>query len=201
MERLRRADLDPDPLAQFAAWFAAARDHGVHEPEAMTLATADAAGAPSARMVLLRGASEAGLEFYTNYTSRKAHDLDANPRAALVFYWDDMGRQIRVEGPVARVGREESAAYFRSRPRDSRIGAWASRQSTVIPDRETLERRVRETEARFPDDEVPVPDFWGGYRLRAVRWEFWQAHPFRLHDRFRYSPAPGGGWVVERLSP
>lgn len=178
-----------------------ARAAGVHEPEAMTLATADAGGAPSARVVLLRGLGPDGLDFYTNYESRKGRDLAANPRAALVLYWAPVGRQVRVEGAVARLPREASAAYFAGRPRDSQVGAWASRQSAAVASRAELEARVREAEARFAAGEVPLPDFWGGYRLRPARWEFWQAHPYRLHDRFRYEPAPGGGWTVDRLSP
>jgi pyridoxamine 5'-phosphate oxidase len=197
---LRLGDLDPDPHRQFAVWLEAARDAGVHEPEAMTLATASADGAPSARMVLLRGHGPDGFALFTNYRSRKARDLDANPRAALVFHWDSLGRQIRVEGTVARMAASESDAYFATRPRGSRIGAWASPQSTPIADRDTLERTAAEVGRRFGDGQIPRPDHWGGYRLTATAFEFWQHGQDRLHDRFRYLPA-GGGWSIERLAP
>ena len=197
---LREADLDPDPLRQFAAWFAAAEAAGVHEPEAMTLATATPDGAPSARMVLLRGFGSAGFDFYTNLESRKARELAANPRAALVLYWYALGRQVRIEGDVALLPREESERYFRTRPRGSRLGAWASAQSTVIAGREELDRRLREVAGRFEGGDVPLPPWWGGYRVRPHELEFWQQGPDRLHDRLRYRRAEGG-WTIERLSP
>lgn len=198
--RLRREDLDADPLAQLASWYGHAKEAGVHEPEAMTLATVDAAGRPSARMVLMRGLGPEGVDLFTNYGSRKARELDATGRAALVWYWDDLGRQVRMEGTVARLGRAESEAYFQTRPRGSRIAAWASPQSEAIADRVALEARVAEMEERFPGD-VPLPPFWGGYRLRPEAAEFWQAGEFRLHDRFRYTRDGPAGWRIERLGP
>jgi pyridoxamine 5'-phosphate oxidase len=197
---LREGDLDPDPFVQFGRWFAAAAEAGVREPEAMTLATAGADGAPSARMVLLKGAGSEGFDFYTNTESRKGRDLAANPRAALVFYWEVLGRQVRVEGRVRRLREAESAAYFASRPRGSRLGAWASRQSEVIEGRQELERRLAEVEERFADHEPPLPDWWGGYRLSPHVVEFWQHREDRLHDRLRYRRS-GGAWIIERLSP
>jgi pyridoxamine 5'-phosphate oxidase len=199
--RLLEEDVEDDPLAAFARWFAEAREAGIHEPEAMTLATAGADGAPSARMVLMRGLSGRGVDFYTNHTSRKGRELDANPRAALVFYWWELGRQARFEGPVTHLTREESAAYFATRPRESRIGAWASAQSAVIADRAELERRVAEIEERFAGHDVPLPDGWGGFRLSPHTVELWQAHPYRLHDRLRYRRGDEGSWIRERLSP
>ncbi|HEX2223161.1 MAG TPA: pyridoxamine 5'-phosphate oxidase [Thermoanaerobaculia bacterium] len=201
---LDEADALADPFAQFQSWFADVLEADRHDPTAMTLATADREGRPSARIVLLKGYDERGFVFFTNYGSRKGRELEENPRAALVFYWPDFDRQVRVEGTVERASREESEEYFRSRPRGSRLGAWASPQSTVIAGREDLERRLREVEERFPagdTEEVPTPDFWGGYRLRPEVIEFWQGRPSRLHDRLRYSRLPEGGWKIERLSP
>ena len=198
MERdrpLGRADLDPDPALQFARWFAEAGGL-VRVPEAMALATADAAGAPSVRMVLLKQADESGLVFYTHYTSRKGRELEANPRAALLFYWDPLGRQVRVEGRVERVPPAESDAYFETRPHGARVSALASRQSEVIESREALEARV----AALAGGDVARPEWWGGFRLVPESWEFWQHRESRLHDRFRYRLADGA-WVTERLSP
>jgi pyridoxamine 5'-phosphate oxidase len=200
MAVLDRAGLDPDPVVQFGRWFDQAVGAGLPEPNAMTLATASAGGRPSARVVLLKGYDDRGFVFYSNYDSRKGEELTANPWAALVFYWAPLERQVRVEGRVERTSREESAAYFRSRPLGSRLGALASAQSRPIPGREVLERRVAELEAAHPDGEVPLPDFWGGYRVVPDAVEFWQGRPDRLHDRFRYARADQG-WTVARLSP
>ena len=198
---MERADLLPDPTEQFGRWLDEAQAAGVAMPEAMTLATADADGRPSARTVLLKGADDDGFRFFTNTESRKASELAENPRAALVFHWQqDPRRQVIVSGGVAPLSREESEAYFRTRPLGSRLGAWASRQSSVVPDREALERAFAEAEAEHGDD-PPLPPWWGGYLLRPERFEFWQNRPNRLHDRFRYTRAPENGWLLERLAP
>lgn len=197
---LRRDDLDPDPLGQFEGWYREAEATGMHLPEAMTLATSSSAGRPSARMVLLKGWDERGFVFYSNYESRKADELAENPRASLLLYWDPLGRQVRIEGSVARVSTAESETYYRSRPLGSRLGAWASAQSTVIAEREVLEERLAEAEAAHGED-PPLPPFWGGYLVRPEELEFWQNRADRLHDRFRYRPLPAGGWSIERLSP
>lgn len=197
-------DVDPDPVAQFRRWFDEAVAGRVPEPNAMTLATASADGAPDARTVLLKGVDGRGLSFYTDYRSAKGRQLDANPRATLVFWWAELERQVRVSGRVERVAREESAAYYATRPRGSRLGAWTSRQSSVIPDRAALERELAEVELRFADqEEIPLPEHWGGYRVVPYAFEFWQGRPSRLHDRIRYVPDDGapGGWRRERLSP
>lgn len=195
-------DADPglDPIQLFGQWFAAARKAGILLPEAMTLATASADGAPSARMVLLKGFDERGFEFYTNLGSRKADELTANPRAALCFHWGVLQRQVRVEGDVTQLSRKASAVYFRTRPRGSQVGAWASRQSQPLEDREMLARRVREIEKRFEGGEVPLPDFWGGYMLEPQRIEFWQGRADRLHDRLLFQ-REGDGWSSRRLHP
>jgi pyridoxamine 5'-phosphate oxidase len=203
MERaLHRRDLDPDPMSQFTAWLSDAEAAGVPLPNAMGLATADAEGRPSVRHVLLRGADD-GFVFFTNYESRKARQLSENPHAALVFLWKALERQVNVTGTVARVSREESEAYFRTRPREARIGAWASRQSEVLDSREELDARYEELDARYPGDEIPLPPFWGGFLLRPASIEFWQGRPFRLHDRFRYEreDASSGLWRLDRLFP
>jgi pyridoxamine 5'-phosphate oxidase len=194
-------DLLPDPIAQFRRWFEEARAAGVAMPEAMTLATADAEGRPSARTVLLKGADPDGFRFFTNVESRKGRELAENPRAALVFHWaQEPRRQVTAAGAVELLPREESEAYFRTRPLGSRLGAWASRQSTVVPGRETLERAFAEAEAEH-GDEPPLPPWWGGYLLRPDRFEFWQNRPNRLHDRFGYTRAADGAWALERLAP
>ena len=198
---LTRRDLDPDPLAQFRAWLEAAEAAGVRMPNAMTLATASLDGRPSARSVLLRGLDERGFVFFTNYESRKGRQLSENPHAALVFLWKDLERQVCVTGTVERTSREESEAYFRTRPRDARLGAWASRQSAVIGSRTELEARFEELARRYPGEDVQLPPFWGGFRLFPDTIEFWQGRRHRLHDRFRYSRQPEEVWAIERLSP
>jgi pyridoxamine 5'-phosphate oxidase len=198
---MEAADLLPDPLAQFARWLEDARAGGLELPEAMTLATADGDGRPSARIVLLKSVDGDGFRFFTNTESRKARELAENPEAALVFHWPlEPRRQVTVTGTVEPLPSDENDAYFRTRPLGSRLGAWASRQSTVVPDRETLERAFAEAEAAYGDD-PPLPPWWGGYLLRPVRLEFWQNRPNRLHDRLRYSLGEGGTWTLERLSP
>lgn len=194
------ATLDPDPIGQFRRWFADAERAQLIEPNAMTLATADAAGRPSARVVLLKHTDDRGLVFFTDYRSRKARELAANPRAALAFLWKELERQVRVAGNVETITRDESAAYFRTRPRGSRIGAWASEQSAVLADRADLERAVARVDAQFPDDGIPLPPHWGGYRVVPDEYEFWQGRENRLHDRFRYTRRDKG-WLIERLSP
>jgi pyridoxamine 5'-phosphate oxidase len=198
---LSEADLDPNPFRQFQTWLDQAVAAGLREPYAMTLATATPDGQPSARMVLLRGLDERGFAFFSNYASRKGEELDANPRAALVFYWAELDRQVRIEGPVEKTSAEESDAYFRGRPEGSRLGAWASRQSSVIAGRHVLEAEMRELQARFPDGTIPRPPHWGGYRVRPTVIEFWESRPNRLHDRLRYVRREDGGWRIERLSP
>ena len=198
---LLERDADLDPLRMFQAWFEAARETGMELPEAVALATSTLDGAPSARMVLLKGADERGLVFFTSYLSRKSRELEANPRAALLFHWQPLGRQVRVEGPVERCSREETERYVRSRPRGSQISALASPQSEAVESREWLESRVAELAVRYADAEPPVPEHWGGYRLTPLEWEFWQHREDRLHDRLRYRQANGGGWSIERLAP
>ena len=198
---LHAADLHPDPLAQFARWFADARDGGAFEPEAMALATATPRGAPSARMVLSKGFDERGFVFYTNYGSRKGRDLEANPRAALLFHWPELGRQVRIEGAVSRVDRAETEAYAHSRSRGSQLSALASPQSRPVDSREWLDQRVARLAEEHEGDELPPKDDWGGYRLAPDAWEFWQHRPDRLHDRFAYRPEPRTGWRIERLGP
>ena len=194
------ADLHSDPLAQVARWLDEARAAGLELPEAMTLATADAQGRPSARTVLLKGVNADGFRFFTNTESRKAGDLAANPHAALVFHWPlEPRRQVAVAGTVEPLPREEAEAYYRTRPLGSRLGAWASRQSTVVPGREALERAFAQAEAAYGDD-PPLPPWWGGYLLKPDRIEFWQNRENRLHDRFRYT-REDGSWRLERLAP
>lgn len=221
---MRRADLDTDPIAQFKKWFdqaAGARKSGkvrkffirlykalllasgaeALDLTAATLATADKQGRPSARVVLLKGVDERGFVFFTNYQSRKGRELTENAQAALVFYWSDQERQVCIAGEASRLPAEESDAYFRTRPRGSRVAAWASEQSATIPDRAALEAKWDQVETKYAGQEVPRPPFWGGYRLKPARIEFWQGRPNRLHDRFCYTRHPDGTWRIERLSP
>ncbi len=197
---LDEGDLAPDPFAQFARWFAEAANATVPEHNAMTVATAGADGQPSARIVLLKGFDERGFVFYTNYASDKGRDLAENPRAALAFFWPQLERQVRIEGDVERVSREESKAYFDSRPLGSRLGATLSRQSSVVGGRADLEAEFARLEALHGDGAVPLPEHWGGYRVAPRTVEFWQGRPSRLHDRLRFR-RDGGTWVVERLAP
>ena len=199
-EGLDLADIDADPVTPWHRWYDQAVEAGLVEPEAMTVATVDADGRPDARIVLVRGVDESGLVFFTNYASAKGTQLETTPVASAVFGWLGLHRQVRVRGHVERLDAESSSEYFASRPRGSRIGAWASPQSSVIADRDELDRRVAEVEARFPGDDVPRPDFWGGWLIRPFEWEFWQGRPSRLHDRLRFSGRPGD-WTIERLAP
>ncbi|HNV77507.1 MAG TPA: pyridoxamine 5'-phosphate oxidase [Gemmatimonadaceae bacterium] len=193
-------EVDPDPIVQFMRWFDEARRAEILEPNAMTLATVDADGRPSARVVLLKEVTPLGFVFFTDYRSRKGRDMEANPRAGLCFFWKEIERQIRIGGTVERLAVEESAAYFGSRPLGSRIGAWASVQSAVIPGRDWLEAEVERVRASYPDGDVPLPPHWGGYRVIPDELEFWQGRESRLHDRVRYLPN-GSAWRVDRLSP
>lgn len=204
---LTRADLADDPLAQFERWFrealarAEAGDFQYAEPNTMALATVGPTGVPAVRMVLLRSFDARGLVFYTNYASQKGQELAYHPAASVLFYWGRLQRQVRITGQVEKVSEEESAEYFHSRPRGSQIGAWASRQSQVIPDRAYLEQQEAAFEARFAGETIPVPPDWGGYRLVPGQCEFWQGRPNRLHDRLRYTRQSDGAWLIERLAP
>ena len=194
-------DMAAEPFAQFHRWFEEARAAEIFEPNAMTLATVDATGQPSARTVLLKALDERGFTFFTSYLSRKAADLATNPRAALTFFWKELERQVKVTGTVERTTAEESDAYFKVRPADSQIGAHASIQSSVIPSRSWLEDRCAAVRARYAAGSVPRPETWGGFRLIPRAVEFWQGRPSRLHDRLRYTRDDAGGWRLERLSP
>ena len=198
---LREEDVDPDPLRQFAAWYGDAARAGLREPGAMAVATSTVGGIPSVRMVLLKRYDEEGFVFYTNYDSRKGRELQANRRAALLFYWDPLGRQIRIEGQTERTSAQDSASYARSRPRGSQLSALASPQSQVIGSRRELEQRVADLAESYADVEVPVPDAWGGFRLLPERFEFWQHREDRLHDRLLYTVEDDWRWRLERLAP
>jgi pyridoxamine 5'-phosphate oxidase len=199
---LLETDVDADPIVQFNAWFDAATKAGTRAPEAMAVATAAADGAPSVRMVLLKQVDERGFVFFTNYESRKGQELTANPRASLMFNWELLGRQVRIEGHAQRVGAEETQAYVRSRPRASQMSALASPQSQVVESREVLEQLVAELTARYSAaEELPIPQNWGGFRVMPERIEFWQHRSDRLHDRLRYTRTQNGTWRIERLAP
>ena len=198
---LRRADLHSDPFKQFGAWFAAALTADIRDVNAMSLATATPDGKPSVRIVLLKAFDDRGFTFFTNYDSEKGKHLAANPHASLNFFWPKLERQIRICGSVEKTSREDSAAYFHSRPPGSRLGAWVSKQSEVIDSRQILDARLKQMEERFADGEIPLPPHWGGYRLNPDQIEFWQGRPNRLHDRFRYSRQADGAWQIDRLAP
>jgi pyridoxamine 5'-phosphate oxidase len=200
LARLDEKDVSRDPIAEFARWFAEAQAAEVEEPNAMVLATATPDGAPSARVVLLKGFDERGFVFFTDYRSRKGAELELNPRAALVLHWSELERQVRITGDVSRTSAEESEAYYRSRPVGSRLGAWVSHQSQTIPSRDLLEGGLREVERRFAGGDVPLPPYWGGYRVKPGAIEFWQGRENRLHDRVRYV-REGETWRIERLAP
>jgi pyridoxamine 5'-phosphate oxidase len=195
------AAADADPIELFQAWLDVAEEAGIHEANAISLATATAEGVPSVRMVLLKGIDPGGFVFFTNYESRKARELEENPHAALCIHWPVLERQIRVTGVVTRISQEESFAYFRSRGRGSRLGAWASRQSRSLPERAELEERLRDVKARFAGDDVPLPSFWGGYRIAPLEIEFWQGKADRLHDRLVFTKGTDGEWITGRLYP
>ncbi|XHX81048.1 MAG: pyridoxamine 5'-phosphate oxidase [Stenomitos frigidus ULC029] len=200
LQALNEADVDPEPIRQFQRWLDQAIAAELPEPNAMTLATATRDGSPSARIVLLKGLDARGFAFYTNYESRKGQDLTENPQAALVFLWTVLERQVRIEGHVETVAAAETDAYFQSRPLASRLGAWASEQSRVIPDREVLEQRFAALQATYANEQVPRPPHWGGYRVIPHQIEFWQGRTSRLHDRLRYR-LEQGNWRIERLAP
>jgi pyridoxamine 5'-phosphate oxidase len=198
---LTESNVDPNPFKQFQIWFKQAESAGSKLPNAMTLATATRHGVPSARMVLLKGFDERGFVFYTNYESQKGMELQENPIAALNFYWSVLDRQVRITGQVTKTSREESEEYFHTRPVDSQFGAWASRQSEVISGREPLEERMRQLMSEYDGKQIPLPPYWGGFRLSPTSMEFWQNRASRLHDRLRYTRQNNDNWLIERLSP
>lgn len=195
-------DLTTEPLDMFRRWWHEAIEAEIDEANAMTLATVNHQGQPSARIVLLKGLHQEGFEFFTNYESQKARDMEVNGQVALLFFWKELERQVRIEGLVEKVTKERSEQYFQSRPRGSQIGAWSSPQTQVIPDRSVIENNLRATEEKYAEvDPLPLPEHWGGYLVRPRQYEFWQGRPDRLHDRFRYTQQPGGLWAVDRLAP
>ena len=198
---LRRSDLDPNPIRQFANWFTAAIEADIRDVNAMSLATAGSNARPSVRIVLLKSFDQDGFVFFSNYESAKGKQLDVNPYAALGFYWIELDRQVRISGKVEKTSREESEAYFHSRPVGSQLGAWASRQSEIIDGRRVLDARMAEITERFRNKRIPLPPHWGGYRLKPDTIEFWQGRPNRLHDRFRYTRLADGSWQIDRLAP
>jgi pyridoxamine 5'-phosphate oxidase len=201
MHSLNETDVAADPMDQFTVWWNDATKSEIEEVNAMTLATATKNGMPSARIVLLKGYDPTGFIFFTNYQSHKGQELEENPHACLVFFWKELERQVRIEGTVEKISEKESDLYFQSRPRGSRIGAWASPQSTVIPGREFIEKNSSEMETKYADEAVPRPPHWGGYLVRPRLIEFWQGRSNRLHDRIRYRKSDSGNWTIERLAP
>ncbi len=197
---LNETSVDKDPFIQFTKWYESILDSNLNEPTAMMLSTADVNGNPSARIVLLKEFDDSGFVFYTNYGSRKGKDLKENPKAALTFFWDEQRRQIRIEGSIEKISLETSREYFSSRPRESQIGAWVSAQSSVIPNRDILENKFDELEEKFGNEEIPLPDFWGGYRLIPNYFEFWQGRENRLHDRICYKKE-NNEWKIFRIAP
>jgi pyridoxamine 5'-phosphate oxidase len=197
---LSRRELHPDPIVQFERWFREATEADLFTVNALSLATVGADGMPSLRTVLLKAFDEKGFVFYTNYGSRKAREIEANPQAAMLFHWLELDRQVKIQGPVSRVSTAESLRYFASRPRGSQIGAWCSEQSSPIGTRTLLEQAFESMKRKFGEGEVPLPDFWGGYRVAPLRIEFWQGRENRLHDRFEYR-REGDGWTIQRLAP
>ena len=197
---LNETSVDKNPFIQFTKWYESILNSKLNEPTAMMLSTADANGNPSARIVLLKEIDDSGFVFYTNYRSRKGKDLKGNPKAALTFFWDELRRQIRIEGSIKKISRETSKEYFSSRPRESQIGAWVSAQSSVIPNREILENKFDELDEKFGNEEIPLPDFWGGYRLIPSYFEFWQGRENRLHDRICYKKE-NDEWKIFRIAP
>ncbi len=201
MSRLHRADLHPDPFLQFERWFTEACESDLEEPNAMSLATASPGGPVSVRIVLLKVWDRRGFVFFTNYGSRKSQQISETPQVGLLFYWQALHRQIRIEGQATRVSAAESLKYFATRPRGSQLGAWCSAQSSVISSRAMLDAKLQEIKQKFSDREIPLPAMWGGFRVAPERFEFWQQGEDRLHDRFQYDPSPDGSWELRRLAP
>ncbi len=201
MSTLRLDDLDANPITQFENWYEQAAEHVVLDPNAAVLSTLHESGYPDARVILLKGVSDGSFVFFTNYASAKGEEISKDPKVSLVFYWKELQRQVRILGVASRISAEASDTYFHSRPRESQLGVWVSPQSRVIPDRATLEERMREYTEKFEGEEVPRPDYWGGYAIRPSQIEFWQGGRARLHDRFRYTMVEGSDWRIERLAP